>query len=308
MAALTDLTDLGVAPGVIVACSGGRDSIALLHAAWVGGYAPHAVCIDHGLGPHGPAALAHVAAVCAAWEVPFEGVQVEVGEGDGPEDAARRARYAALNRASRARGDALVLTAHTADDHLETVLMRFAAGAGARGLAGIPRRRGQIYRPWLAVDRETVAAYARAHDLTWFEDPTNASQRFLRNRVRQVLAPALDETFGPGWRTGVHATARIAAADDAARDARIAEICGQIGRSDGASIALKLLAPIVAGERRAVLHHLCRDVPARRQRTAIDALEALLDRGGRQRDLAGGFRAVVRSGRIWVLPPGHTLK
>lgn len=297
------LTDLDIAPGALVACSGGRDSVALLHAAWAGGYAPRAVCVDHGLSPHGAAALGHVEALCAAWDVPFVGLRVEVGAGEGPEDAARRARYAALEAEAKRQQASLILTAHTADDQIETVLMRFAAGAGARGLAGIPQRRGQIYRPWLAVPRADVAAYARAHDLKWIDDPSNATTRFLRNRVRHRLAPALDDTFGVGWRTGVLATARIARADAAARGARLDAIRAQIDRTVGASLPLDLVRSMDVGDRREVLLALCRDVPARRRRSAIDSLEALVDHGGGPRDLAGGFRATRRDGRVYVLPP-----
>lgn len=298
------LTDLAVAPGVIVACSGGRDSVALLHAAHAGGHAPRAICIDHGLGPHGARASAHVGALCAAWGVPFRGVRVTVDAGEGPEDAARRARYAALSAESARLGGALVMTAHSADDQIETVLMRFAAGAGARGLAGIPMRRGCYYRPWLGVERAEIAAYAAAHDLTWIDDPTNAARRFLRNRVRQTLVPALEATFGAGWRRGILESARIAQADAVARAARLAEVRAEVSDvGGGLSLPVTALAALVGGERREALLWLCRDLPPRRQRAGIDALAAILDGGGGPLDLAGGFRALRRAGRLWVVPP-----
>jgi len=95
------------------------------------------------------------------------------------------------------RADARVATAHTADDQTETVLMRILRGAGARGIAGLEAE-SSIRRPLLEFSRGDIVAYAKRHDVRWIEDPSNASLRFFRNRVRHDLLPAL-ERVRPGF-------------------------------------------------------------------------------------------------------------
>lgn len=187
-----------VAPGdgVIVACSGGGDSVALAHAvAALAGpmrLGPVAlVCVDHGLRPESAAEAASVLALADHLGVPGEVVRVDVGAGRGPEDAARRARHAALEAARVRRGARWIACAHTADDQAEQVLLALLRGAGPAGLAGIPPVNGALVRPLLAVRRDALRTYARRHALTWAEDASNADPRFRRARVRHAILPAL---------------------------------------------------------------------------------------------------------------------
>jgi tRNA(Ile)-lysidine synthase len=106
------------------------------------------------------------------------------------EAAWRLQRWTFLRAAAREHGAPLIATAHTQDDQLETVVMRILRGGGARGLAGLGAA-GPVLRPLVAVARADVAAYAAACDLTWCEDPSNADLRYLRNRVRLELLPAM---------------------------------------------------------------------------------------------------------------------
>ena len=293
----------GVAPGALVACSGGRDSVALLHAVHRAGLKPRAITIDHGLGSHGAQAAAHVASLCARWRVPHRIVAVAVGVGEGPEDAARRARHAAL-RAEAERLDApSILLAHSADDQLETVLMRVASGTGAAGLAGMAVHRGRLHRPWLGVARARIAEYAQEHGLAWIEDPSNASLGFRRNRVRHLLAPALSATFGEGWRAGVLASARLACIEADTIAQRAPGLEALIERDGmGAQIELAALDPLSAADQRVIFRALVAGLPPRRRRSAMDVLGGLAAStgGARALDLPGPWRASRVADRLRV--------
>ena len=174
---------------LVLAVSGGRDSMVLLDA--LARVAPHAVAavatFDHGTGPSATAAATLVRERAQAL-----GLAVRSGSSGDP------ARTEALWRAQRmeflggvARElDARLVTAHTLDDHLETVLMRALRGSGARGLAALLAP-SAIGRPFVGLSRATIAACARIWETPFVEDPTNRSRDHLRNRVRLDLLPAL---------------------------------------------------------------------------------------------------------------------
>jgi tRNA(Ile)-lysidine synthase len=179
---------------VLVAVSGGADSVALLIT--LAALAPawrlrlHVVHVDHGLRPESGRDADFVRRLGARLAVPVDVARVEVGAGS-VEAAARTARHAALSAAADRLGAERIALGHTADDQAETVLMRMLEGTGVRGLAGIPAVRGRIIRPLLeARHRDTVAALEAAGQ-PWLEDPTNRDVRFFRNRVRHELLPAL---------------------------------------------------------------------------------------------------------------------
>jgi tRNA(Ile)-lysidine synthase len=178
---------------MLLAVSGGLDSMVLLHAmAAVARSKIAAVAtMDHGTGPAATAAAALVARTAAALGLPV--IMERLGPPDRAADASeamwRRERYRFLRAAATSIG-ARIVTAHTEDDHLETVLMRVLRGSGARGLAGL-HAPSDIVRPFLAVRREALESYARCAGLHWIEDPSNRSPRFFRNRVRHDLLPAL---------------------------------------------------------------------------------------------------------------------
>src|SRR6266540_778124 len=178
-----------VRPGarVLVAASGGPDSTALLAALTAlrdaGALASvHACHVDHQLRASSVEDGAHCAELCSRLGVPLEQAQVTVSGASGVQAAARRARYGADR----------IATGHTVGDQAETLAHRLLRGAGARGLAGIPPRRGAVIRPLIERSRREVLAYLRERALTWRDDPTNASPRFLRNRIRAELVPVLE--------------------------------------------------------------------------------------------------------------------
>ncbi|HEU4563051.1 MAG TPA: tRNA lysidine(34) synthetase TilS, partial [Gemmatimonadaceae bacterium] len=191
---------LGEHTRVVLAVSGGRDSMVLLEAAAAAARSRLAAVatFDHGTG-----AAATAGCDAAERRARALGLPVERGRADGAlrgEAEWRDARWRFL-RAAAARHGAVVATAHTEDDQVETVLMRALRGAGARGLAGLyapppagapPAVASPVVRPLLALARDAVAAYAAVRGVRWVEDPSNLSRRHLRNRVRLDLLPALE--------------------------------------------------------------------------------------------------------------------
>jgi tRNA(Ile)-lysidine synthase len=178
---------------VLCACSGGPDSLALLHAlrelAPTLGISLRAVYVDHGLRPEAAAEGERV--VREAAKLGLNGEVVRITLRKKSMEAAREARYEALSRVARERGATKIAVAHTLSDQAETVLMRLLRGSGPRGLAGIPPRRGLIVRPLIDVTRAEVEAYCRQRKLRPVRDPTNRRDDYLRNRIRKIVMPAL---------------------------------------------------------------------------------------------------------------------
>ena len=175
---------------LVLAVSGGRDSMSLLYAMvrWAPARLAAVATYDHATGGYATDAAALVAA-----EGRKLGLTVvrERARSTGTSEAAwRDARWSFLNRVARAY-KARVATAHTRDDQVETVVMRLLRGAGARGLAALAAP-SPVVRPWLAVSRAEVAAWASAEKLPYLDDPTNATVHFLRGRMRHDLLPLLE--------------------------------------------------------------------------------------------------------------------
>jgi tRNA(Ile)-lysidine synthetase-like protein len=234
------LADLEPGDRVLVALSGGADSLALL-AATVAvcadrGLVCASVVVDHGLQPES-AAIARRAAdqarIIGCSDVEVVRAQVATGPGSGgPEAAARAARYAALEQAAAGGGPtgsgpppaAAILLGHTRDDQAETVLLGLARGSGTRSLAGMAPRSGMYRRPLLGLPRAVVAAAAAeaaASDprLVPWQDPHNDDPGFARVRVRTSVLPLLERELGPGIADALARTAELARADADALDA-----------------------------------------------------------------------------------------
>lgn len=287
---------------LLVACSGGGDSMALLHASTVSGlWDVSAVYIDHGWGAHSEAASAHVSAACAALNLPIFKMKVTCDRGEGPEDQARRARLQALDALAAAQAFDCIALAHTRDDQVETILMRLASGAGLRGLAGMPTRRGRLRRPWLDVDRDEIRAWLRARSIEWVEDPTNQDLRFLRGRIRQLALPALDAVFSPSWRGAAATSAtHLRAADDLVEALTDSAEAGFKGSSWSVP-ALRALPDVV--RHRLIGRRLGGD--GRRQREALAVIDAVLARpeGTVVRSLPGRLVVERAYGRVRFGPP-----
>ncbi|HET7340988.1 MAG TPA: tRNA lysidine(34) synthetase TilS, partial [Methylomirabilota bacterium] len=198
---------------VLVAVSGGADSVALLHLLHA--LAPawrlrlHVLHVDHGLRPDSAADAGLVRALGARLGVEVDVARVRVGAGS-VEAAARAARYEALEASADRVGAARIAVGHTADDQAETVLMRVLGGAGVRGLAAIPPVRGRIIRPLIGLRRDALRRMLREAGVAWVEDPTNRDPKFLRNRIRHELLPLLAACCGPDVVPSLARVARLA--------------------------------------------------------------------------------------------------
>lgn len=236
---LRDLADARSAL-VLVAVSGGADSLALLAATcFVAprlGVRAGAVTVDHGMQggslqrARAVAAAAHRAGAdpVSIWHVTLEG-------SGGPEARARRARYAALGSAAASSGAESVLVAHTRDDQAETVLLGLARGSGARSLAGMPPRSGLVRRPLLGLPRHLVrqAAEVAAHDFdigVW-DDPHNEDPAYARPRVRHRVMPVLEDELGPGVAAALARTAALLRDDADALDGWSAQEASRLVRT-----------------------------------------------------------------------------
>jgi tRNA(Ile)-lysidine synthase len=197
------LADLSPGAVVLVACSGGGDSMALAeavahearHASWSAG----AVVVDHGLQAGSDEVAARAAdGVRRLGLAPVVVERVAVSDsGSGLESAARDARYAALSGLADRLGAAVVLLGHTLEDQAEQVLLGLVRGSGARSLAGMPARRGIYRRPLLGVTRAECRESLEAEGVSWWDDPMNDDPAFMRVRARRAVAD-LEADLGPG--------------------------------------------------------------------------------------------------------------
>jgi tRNA(Ile)-lysidine synthase len=218
---LADLSGPAGGP-VLVACSGGPDSLALAAAtafvAPVLGRPAGAVVVDHGLQTASAEVTERAALTCRELGLdPVEVVRVDVAEvsADGPEAAARTARYAALDAVADRLGAVAILLGHTRDDQAESVLLGLLRGSGARSLAGMPARRDRYRRPFLDIPRSTTVAACAELGLEFWSDPHNSDPAFSRARARALLRE-LEERLGSGTTAGLARTADRLRADDEA--------------------------------------------------------------------------------------------
>ncbi|GJG87711.1 hypothetical protein tb265_28920 [Gemmatimonadetes bacterium T265] len=190
------------ARAVVLAVSGGRDSMVLLRAAATA--APASIravaTFDHGTGVHAESAVSLVRETANALGVPL--VSGRAAHPARTEAGWRTARWRFLRAVAADVRVAAVATAHTADDQIETAAMRVLRCAGARGLAALAAPSATIVRPLLTLSRARVAEYAAAHDVRWIDDPGNEDRRHLRVRLRADLLPAIDRVC-PGTTAGL---------------------------------------------------------------------------------------------------------
>jgi tRNA(Ile)-lysidine synthase len=302
-----------IRPGerVVVAVSGGPDSLALLHALVI--LAPELSCglhvahLDHGLrGAAGADDAAFVAAQAARLGLECTLGRAQVAERAererlSVEDAARRERFAFLRRVAAERGAAKIALGHTRDDQAETFLLRLVRGAGTLGLGAMaPARADGVIRPLLGLSRAQVEEFCRAAGLEPRRDPTNRDPAFLRNRIRAELLPLL-ETYNPRIREVLSRIAEDLRFDEeflgaTAREARAAHV----GPADGG--------------RELDLEGLPEALRRRLLRLAAQSLGGdafhrhvaeLLGDGDAAVMLPGEIRAVRRGARVRLIPPGE---
>jgi len=282
---------------VVVGCSGGADSLALLALAVDGGLAPIAVHVDHGLRPDSDREAGIVADAAARLGAGFDARRVTIAGEANLEARARTARYDALEAARVAHGATAVLVAHTADDQAETVLLNFLRGSGSAGLAGMPARRGRVVRPLLAARRADVRAECTRRELTPWEDPSNDDLSFRRNWIRREVLPLLEQGAGRDLTPLLTRQADVLRAESDFLDALARAAWPGEGEARGRDL-VALPDPLA---RRAVRCWLGPPPPA------LDEVEAVLAvaRGARRAvDLAGGRRVQRSAGVLHAVQRG----
>ncbi|HTO96388.1 MAG TPA: tRNA lysidine(34) synthetase TilS [Myxococcales bacterium] len=266
---------------VLVACSGGADSVALLTACVRTAVTCAAGHVDHGLRPESAAEAERVRELARRLDVPFHLERIERLDlkASGLEASAREARYRALADLALRAGAPIVATAHTRRDQAETVLLRLIRGAGPGALAGIRRQRElapgiQLLRPLLEVSRAATEEYCRRHGLAFTDDPHNSDPARARGRLRALWPQLL--ALNPRLEEALARAARTFAEED--------ELLDEL------SVAGARLHPAL--QRRALLRE-AREQGARPERRHLEAILRLLERGEGSIDVPGG-RAVVR--------------
>lgn len=311
---------------ILVAVSGGPDSLCLLHLLTglrpAGGPALHVAHLDHGTrGAQSRAEADAVAALAAAWGLPASVARRDVpalarAGGEGLQAAARRARYAFLAEAALAAGAHAVATAHHADDQAETVLLHALRGAGLAGLRGMrpsvpwaewggagaqaPRAAPALLRPLLTTARAEVEAYCRAHGLTPTEDPSNSARRFARVRVRGLLPTLAAEN--PRVVAALGRTAAVCADD-------YDFIQGQLDAAWPALAAAEAAdASVLRREAWAALHPALQRYALRRAAGRLGATDLSLDQIEAARALAAHPGRHMRlAPRLWLEVDQQTL-
>jgi len=209
---------------VLVAVSGGPDSVALLHVLLPlqieKGILLVAAYINHGLRPVESEHEEHfVRSMCNELGISFESVQVDVREHAKQkkislEHAARDLRYGALREIAAKHGASLIAVAHTSDDQAEEILIRLLRGSGMKGVSGMRNRSNDIIRPLLSLSKESLLHYLDDKNISFCIDSSNTDMRFVRNRVRHFLIPFLENTFDQGIRRALCKTADSLAQDE----------------------------------------------------------------------------------------------
>ncbi|MDR3766027.1 MAG: tRNA lysidine(34) synthetase TilS [Butyricicoccus sp.] len=281
---------------VLVALSGGADSVTLTLALRELGYPVRACHVHHGLrGAEADRDAQFCRDFCRAHTIELDIRCVDAAahakeHRQSIETAAREVRYAALEQAARGHK---IATAHTANDNLETMLFHLARGTGAAGLAGIPPVRGAVIRPLLGCTGPQIEPFWPARGKGFVTDSTNASDVHTRNRIRHTVIPALLAVH-PGAVQNAGALSARLRQDDAFLEQEAAKLLAHAAQGDGWRVEpLKDAHPAL---RTRALRQLCADrgVP-RRDFTArhIQALEALLQnpRPSARTDLPAGFVA-----------------
>jgi tRNA(Ile)-lysidine synthase len=304
LAVRRSLSDLPARP-VLVACSGGADSLALLAATVFESRERHwtvvGVTVDHGL-QEGSAqradAVARQMASLGADETMTIRVSVEA-PGIGPEAAARQARYAALSQAADRLGSGLVLLGHTLDDQAETVLLGLTRGSGGRSIAGMRRRYVEdgvaFARPLLDLTRAQTEQVCRAEGIEWWEDPHNHDPRFTRSRLRRRVLPVLEEELGPGVAHALARTADLLQHDLAALDELADDAMSTASTDDGGVDAawLETQPPAIATR---VLRRAAIEAGAVATELGKQHVDALVD-------LMHGAHSAGRAAQVQL--PGH---
>lgn len=287
-----------VEPPVVVGCSGGADSLALLVLAARAGLRPLAVYVDHGLRSGTVAEADLVATVAAGLGAESRAVSVSVETGPGLEARAREARHRALGEQRRVHHASAVLLGHTADDQAETVLLNLLRGAGTTGLGGMAPEHGRVVRPLLALRRsDTVEICARAR-LRPVDDPMNADPAFRRVWLRRELIPWLETVADRDLRDVLARQAGVIREDSDVLDGLADEVLADAGAGPAPTpLPLRALEGPRSLRRRVVRRWLGPPWPSAEHVDGVLGLE----RGAAAAELPGGRRIERAGGALHLI-------
>jgi tRNA(Ile)-lysidine synthase len=288
----------GPAP-VLAMLSGGRDSVCMLDLA-VRARGPEGVSalhVNYGLRENAGEDERHCVELCLRLGVSLEVERPARPEGAGNLQAwARETRYAAAARLAEASG-ATIVTGHTADDQVETILYRLASSPSRRALLGMRPRDGRLARPLLETTREETTAYCEERGLPWCDDPSNEEADYKRNLVRRELVPALAKIH-PAAGENVLRTAALLRSEAELLDSLVDAELGGGGEVPAGRISHQRFAELHPALRRLVLQRLADEAARRPVAGAARFAEQVagLSRGGSALDLGGGVRALLEGG------------
>jgi tRNA(Ile)-lysidine synthase len=288
----------GPAP-LVVMLSGGRDSVCILDLAVRarGAEAVRALHLNYGLREEADEDERHCALLCEQLNVALEVEWSSRPEGAGNLQAwARAARYDAAEKLAAA-GDGRIVTGHTADDQVETILYRLASSPSRRALLGMRPEDGRLVRPLLGTTREETTAYCEARGLAWRDDASNEGDAYARNRIRRGLIPQLEKVH-PAAKENVLRIAALLREEAELLDSLVdAELAGG-GEAAPGAIPHARFRELHPALRRLVLQRLADEAAGRPVPGGARFADqvASLSRGGSVLDLGGGVRAVLERG------------
>ena len=305
--------------GIVAACSGGADSLALLLLLWQlrkkYGVRIVAAHFEHGIrGEESLADAAYVKDFCAARKIPFAVASADVpaeaaARGLSLETAARELRYAFLERVRQERRFDSIAVAHHADDQSETVLMRLLRGTGTQGLAAMRPRsgaQGQIIRPLLGVTKAEIRAWCRRNHLQPREDSTNQQADCTRNRLRLLTMPQLRQEYNPELSRALCQLAEVAAAEGEYLDRQVNALwqdAGVVQKEPEFALRQKGVAAQPLALQRRIIRRFWQEITGSPQDLGFVQAESLRElciagnTGGRQ-ELPAGWTASVSYGRL----------
>lgn len=295
--------DRHVPPGarLVVGLSGGIDSVVLLQVTNFLRRPVEALHVHHGLSAEADRWARFCQDLCNSWAIPLQIVRVDVerNSDDGLEAAARRARHDIYARSGADR----ILLGHHRGDRAETMLFNLLRGAGVRGAGAMPESSGRLLRPLLAVGRADILDYARAHELQWVDDHSNADTRYSRNFLRHGILPAIQPRFPAVEQRLASAAARFAEAADLLDDLALLDL-GQ--REPSFPVDIECLSALSESRARNVLRYLlCRHgvgIPSE-ERLSEALRQCLAAAPDRHPQLVFGRHVIRRqAGQIMLVP------
>lgn len=297
---------------IVVAISGGPDSVALIHILkklhHPLGLSIIAAHLNHNLrGRESDQDAEFVKKLCKTWNLPLFSEKLKNKPRN--ENEARESRYQFLEKVRAKNKAQMIATAHNADDQAETILLHLLRGAGLAGLAGISYRNHKLIRPLLDCDRQEIEIYLRKNKLASRLDQTNLNTKILRNKVRMRLLPLLAREYNPQIKKNVINLGQIA---DYAQS-YLEEAAQKFLRSQTTDISLKAWRDLPPILKREVLRQALKQKKGDLQNiyaVHIEELVQILERpeGNKKKDLPGGLRIIKKNGRISIASSEKMIK